>query len=159
MTGSIRVKSSRCHPACPERSRGERSEGPALGIFSLFLAVSATLLAAGGDNPDDAGQVALPLYILPLFFSLGRRKQRGDRFLGIVTEFKHEESAGRKRAGSLGNEARVNVAPGLAGKKRWARLEVADLGAQRCPVALGDVGRIGDDELQGWQRLPRTEFE
>lgn len=47
----------------------------------------------------------------------------------------------------LGDEALVDVEAGASGKEGRVRLEVVDLGRE--DFQIGDVGRVGDDGVEG----------
>lgn len=64
-----------------------------------------------------------------------------------VADF-HEQPAARIEAlAGLRDEAPVDVEAGRSGEERSARLKVQDLGVE--DFKLGDVGRVGDDGVEG----------
>ena len=77
----------------------------------------------------------------------GLGKEFGDRFLLAVADFQNDEPAGRECHEGLGDEAAVDGETIRACKESLPGLEVADFGGEAHVVGLGDVWRVGDDDL------------
>jgi hypothetical protein len=70
--------------------------------------------------------------------------------LGLAeAELEGEEAAGAEDVGGLGDEAAVDVEAVWAGKEGGGGFVVADFGGKGVAVVFGDVGRVGDDGVEG----------
>lgn len=66
-----------------------------------------------------------------------------------VADFEGEKAAGLERGARLGDEAAVEVEAGGAGEERGVWLVVADLRVEQRGVGVGNIGRVGDDGVEG----------
>ena len=83
-----------------------------------------------------------------------RRSSAGDRVRLAGPDLQRERSvalcphAGDACRARPGEQAADRVEAVGAGEQRLARLPLGDLGLQRGPVGLGDVGEVGDDQVE-----------
>ena len=66
-----------------------------------------------------------------------------------AADFKSDEATGDKDRVCLGNELTVDGEPIAAGEERKFRFVVADLDSERGSIGIGDIGRVGDDDVEG----------
>ncbi len=64
------------------------------------------------------------------------------------TELEDQEASGSKPAGGLFDHRDDEIEAAVAAEQGHSRLVVAHLGLQRPAIALADVGRVGDDQVE-----------
>ena len=98
----------------------------------------------GGDDAGNALEVGRGGDVM----KAGGGAECGNGFGLAVADFEEEPAAGLERGEGGGDEAAVDGESIGAGEERGVGLEVADFGVERGEVGVGDVGRVGDDEVE-----------
>jgi hypothetical protein len=99
--------------------------------------------AAGESDARDAGEIGKEGDIEPAV-------EEAFDGLGLAeAEFEGEEAAGAEDVGGLGDEAAVDVEAVGAGEEGGGGFVIADFGGEGWAVVFGDVGRVGDDGVEG----------
>ena len=83
-------------------------------------------------------------------------EQRGDGITLAVTDFEGEQASGLECGARLGDEAAIDFEAVRTGKERSGGFEVANLRMKSGAVGGGDVGRVGDDGVEGRERRSRS---
>lgn len=99
--------------------------------------------ADGEGDAGDAGQVVAEAEVWPAV------EERGELRVLAEAEFQGEQAAGAERGVGLRDEAAVDVEAIGAGEEGGVGFEVADFALQGRGVRLRDVGRVGDDGVEG----------
>ena len=79
---------------------------------------------------------------------MGRFEEGADGGEGVVAEFEDQEAAGFEMARGLENERTVEFVAFFAAVEGGGWFMIADFDGEVAEFFSGDVGRVGDDEIE-----------
>jgi len=110
--------------------------------------------ALGGEDAGDSSEVVGDAKIGPM----GRVEKGLNGGEAVVAKLEDQQAAGFQMASCLGNEGAVEFVAFFTSEESGRGLVVADFPRKRFGVALADIGRIADDEIEGQWRVASGEW-